>query len=95
MAANEYPRLEVENTIARRALAVGATRAGGNVEALLAAYLATPCFGGGETSQAFGQMRDAVYHASASGAVNDARDAAVALIDAALAAGWPRHPSRR
>ena len=88
-------QLKISNPIAKRALAIGKTRSGGDVEGALSSYLKTPAGGWPETEQAYDQLFDAVYAAANTALVGDCTAGVAALIDAAVNAGWACHPMRR
>jgi len=80
---------------ARIAAAVDQTKASGSVLGMLSTYLRTAEGGWPETRQAWEYLLDAVRSAAPKADGGEVRVAAKALIDAALAAGWNCHPSRK
>jgi len=81
--------------VARIAAAVDHTKTGGSVLGQMSACLLTAEGGWPETEQAWRRLCDAVGAAAPKAGEDAVVDAAHALVNAALAAGWSCHPSRR
>jgi hypothetical protein len=86
--------IKVSNPIAREALIVGHTDAGGSVEVALHAYLMTPRGGSNQTAHAWGRLTDAIAYAVPNAPLDELFEAARDLWRAAAHADRPRHPSR-
>lgn len=92
----DHGKLAVTSRVAASALHTGSTRVAGSVAGALHTYLLTPAGGWSETNQAWRALVDAVDAAGPrSAAWRHAESAAEHLVDAAIAAGWERHSSRR
>lgn len=93
MSSTNEHTIIVTSARARQALKVGSSASGGSVTGALRTFLMTPDGGWPQTEQASRRFVDAV-DAVIDGTRAQAEEAAHEIYEAALAAGWPRHPSR-